>query len=1005
MATGRVIDRLTTILDFKVDGRGLDRLDRGINRARRGLDGFAMQAGLAGVAITTALGLTAKAAATLESAWSELSAKTGQSVDDLMRRYGDAVREISDDVGLSQEAIIAGFQKAISAGTEGSDAIRLVGEAAEFQAAKMGSMEEAISAATTAAVIYGVDGTEAINKVARAAQIGEGDVADYSQAFKGVLQQAKPLNISINELLGTMSAMAQQTKTVSDAETQMNGFLRAVVNLGREGSETIKRLEDMSKGTLTYADLMVTLERGGMSALIGTLQTLTGMDPTKIAALFPEAEAQKFLNTADPETIARLSDALQGADGTIGTAFDERADDMAQRAVTLKEQLTNIMGDLGEATAPTLHRLLDLADRILGKWREMGSGTKKLAGQLLLAGPALLALAVAAKGLSLALGTLVPLIKILRGSLFLVGGPVGALVLAILGLIFYWDDLSAAVKRAGAAFADLMRSWGVPVDGIFAWIAEAWDATTAWLSGPSDGESIIGWLWRPLGDVFGWLRDAWESIEDSLTGAFQSFLERLGLTRGAETVASHLAKITTALAFTGAALTATGVVAAGFSATLGVVAGALRVLVVGLRSVMASLGPVGWAFLAVSLAIVYWDELVALVQAAGRAISAAWQATTEYLSSMGRAFLDLLRSWGVPIDGIFSWIGGAWDAVVEYVVSRAQAIWSWMQGPDDGQSVFAWVMEAFVAVLGELGAAFANFVILLSEPIVGIFDWVGDQLAAALLAAWEKVPAPIRAFLGRGVQVAGEVVADLSGVASSVGSTVAEGVEHGVGMARSAAESLAGAIDEYLPHSDAERGPLSDLTASGSAIAQTLADGIRIRSDDVRMAMGEMFAMPEISLPELGGFPERIGLPELGGFPERIGLPELGGFPERIGLPELGGFPERIGLPELGGFPERIGLPELGGFPERIGLPELDLPLPSLDAPPPVGPPITAINDVAAQREQLAAPQNRSVTIEVGRIEVDAQGGDADEIARNLTVAIEEQMRRAAEQADSMEVA
>ena len=120
-----------------------------------------------------------------ESKWTEVSGKTGKSVDELKAQYADAAKAISNDTGIALTTILDGFQKAISAGTEGEEAIRLVGEGAKAQAANITSMEEAISAATTAAVAFGEDPVVALNKMIRAAQVGEGDTEDYATAIKG----------------------------------------------------------------------------------------------------------------------------------------------------------------------------------------------------------------------------------------------------------------------------------------------------------------------------------------------------------------------------------------------------------------------------------------------------------------------------------------------------------------------------------------------------------------------------------------------------------------------------------------------------------------------------------------------------------------------------------------------------------------------------------------------------------------------------------------------------
>jgi len=56
--------------------------------------------------------------------------------------------------------------------------------------------------------------------------------------------------------------------------------------------------------------------------------------------------------------------------------------------------------------------------------------------------------------------------------------------------------------------------------------------------------------------------------------------------------------------------------------------------------------------------------------------------------------------------------------------------------------------------------------------------------------------------------------------------TLAAGINAGTPSAVASINKAMGAINAHLPHSDAEKGPLSTLTASGMAIPGTLARGI-----------------------------------------------------------------------------------------------------------------------------------------------------------------------------------
>lgn len=76
-----------------------------------------------------------------------------------------------------------------------------------------------------------------------------------------------------------------------------------------------------------------------------------------------------------------------------------------------------------------------------------------------------------------------------------------------------------------------------------------------------------------------------------------------------------------------------------------------------------------------------------------------------------------------------------------------------------------------------------------------------------------------------------------------------EGIALGAPALGDATSKLLRAVDDNLPHSDARRGPLSELTASGRAIPGTLAEGVLQEADMLTAAVTATLALP--SLPAL----------------------------------------------------------------------------------------------------------------------------------------------------------
>ena len=214
-----------------------------------------------------------------------------------------------------------------------------------------------------------------MNKMIRAAQVGEGDTEDYARAMKGLFQQAKPAGISIDELAGALAATAQQSKSVSEAETQIKSFIRSIISPSNEAREALKKLSD---GHLSYEDLQKGLKNEGVASVVGTLQTLTNMDPAKIARLFPREEAQQFFNTADPKVIKELTEEVRKGTTAIPKAFAEGSDTIERQFSKTREQLKNIAADIGQTLKPKFKEINKLVGKFVGWFKTLGPEAKKL---------------------------------------------------------------------------------------------------------------------------------------------------------------------------------------------------------------------------------------------------------------------------------------------------------------------------------------------------------------------------------------------------------------------------------------------------------------------------------------------------------------------------------------------------------------------------------------------------------------------------------------------------
>lgn len=226
--------------------------------------------------------------------------------------------------------------------------------------------------------------------------------------------------------------------------------------------------------------------------------------------------------------------------------------------------------------------------------------------------------------------------------------------------------------------------------------------------------------------------------------------------------------------------------------------------------------------------------LLAVGRRFGQQFNAFWQEWGDEITAIARAAWDLiitltetqldvmLTAIRVVLNIIQGDWGEAWAAIrglVDRTLSRIITL------------VRKWAPVAKSAVGDAVGATAdaAEFALqwFTTEGVTLIKDLV--RLAVDWLRT-TGVSMAERAARGVADAVQG-ALEDLGEAAISWGQSVVEGLIQGLrnklGELREAAEQVAGVIDKHMPGSDAETGPLSDLSASGAAIPETLAAGMQ----------------------------------------------------------------------------------------------------------------------------------------------------------------------------------
>ena len=485
------------------------KVESKIARVRDRLDGLGAAATKVGAGLTAAAGGTLFAFAEYEKGFAEMAAKTGKSMAALEASYGSAVKGIARQTGVSITDVQAGFQKGLSAGLEGKALIDAVTQATKSQAAGIGRLEDTISSATTAWSVLGVDADKAMNIITSAAQVGEGETEHFGQSLKGLVGQGATLGIEYEELAGALAAVSQSAKTVTVGETQMIAFLKAIASPAKGAVTALEELSAAAGMPTSFGDIRSTIRSQGIAAGFAQLKDVmfdlekAGVDTAPaIAALFPSVEAQQFFNTVDPAKIAELTGAIAGSGDSIGTAFDEGETTVSRQMARTKESLRSVATAIGETLVPALTSMTEWLGKAVDWFEKQDPWLKEMVGQVLAAGPALLAVGV---GLKTMQGVLGPLATLLRAHPLLL--LLGAAALAYV----HWDKIVALFEKAWQWLQDIFEK---PANLAFTWVSDLWNTAIDTVKGTWQG--LLDTITSGPADIFAWIQNAWRRVVDAM---------------------------------------------------------------------------------------------------------------------------------------------------------------------------------------------------------------------------------------------------------------------------------------------------------------------------------------------------------------------------------------------------------------------------------------------------------------------------------------------------------
>ena len=435
-----VIDRFVSTVGFLYNSKGLDKFARAIPKVRAKLDSFASGAARVGTVLTAAAVGALKTFADYEAKLAEIEGLVGISRDRQLDRWKGEIQEIGAATGKGPGELAKALFFVTSAGLRGETAMSVLRQSAKASAAGLGEQATIVDLLTSAINAYGkenLNATDATDALTEAVRLGKLEPATLATAMGRILPISSAMGVKFKEIAGLLAAMSRTGTTAEEGVTQLSSVMNAFLQPSDEAEKALARVG------LSAQDLRDGVARAGLFPVLRTLRTAFGDNNQALAEIFPNIRALRgvfdLLGPGMEVNIGIMTE-MEDSTGVLDEAFVAVSETLKFRWSQAVSQFQFSLTEVGKNLKPLAIDLINFARRVMDWFSGLPEPAQRLVTIVLAAGPALLAMAAAAKAVSFILGAL--------------GSPVGLIVAAIAALavgavllIKHWDKVSAFFGR------------------------------------------------------------------------------------------------------------------------------------------------------------------------------------------------------------------------------------------------------------------------------------------------------------------------------------------------------------------------------------------------------------------------------------------------------------------------------------------------------------------------------------------------------------------------------
>ena len=450
----RVIDRQVVEYGARTDRASIQRARVSLDSLRQGMNRLALQAGIAGAALTAATVGVVKNFANVQTEFAKIEGLVGISRDVIDKQLAPAIDNVALKFGVLPSVAAKAAFFITSAGQRGAAALDTLQWSSRGFAAQLGEVPVLAKLATSAQNAYGkenLSNAQIFDQLAMAVRRGTFETDAIGAVMGRLMPLASNLGIEFHEVAGSLAAMSLTGTEADEAATQLNQIMATILNPSSEAEKVINGLG------MTIADLKNQVADSGLIATVKMLKE--SLSDEQFTMLFGNMRALKGVTDLFGENYSVTKDIL----ADVAAAFGTTDEAMEAQSRTINFQLNKAHAamqvgllKIGAAMAPVVGQILDRFIPALGtmieKFEELPPWMKQAVGWSVLLGPALLLVAFSLPIISAALGVMGTALGAVSLPVIVVGV---ALALLAWGAAYLWGpQITDAWEAVKAAFID-----------------------------------------------------------------------------------------------------------------------------------------------------------------------------------------------------------------------------------------------------------------------------------------------------------------------------------------------------------------------------------------------------------------------------------------------------------------------------------------------------------------------------------------------------------------------